>query len=1284
MKYKTEEYYPCEDSTTRERRKAYNEQQRKSRWYRNFEMEYNRKFRASAPPLRTNHRMPHTLFAPTVIRDTWASVQSIKASSLQFSSKFSSSESATLSPSSICSDKYFNYSIELNKTTQSGRNEVLTSNYSYFKKKTNTGEMQEHKRMEATHQEKECTASKEDFLLKAIAKHRKKSLAHLKLPRGLFDVASGGPDLPLKSAMDRREDVNIQKQSGKPVVTHDKKSMSLRTSVHEPKHFFLKMIVQKLLTRKIGKTNRVSRISFLERYTEIPKEAFLKLKVNQIIKQIRFINERQRLRELRRQINIQINTFRKKRAVISEIKLKSVVIQKHVGLICDFDDTRVSSDINVRRIIEQVLNQRARKALTCKEIQTRSRQIKFKSNVTDIIKTNGLKAKLMSEFRKSWSNARTRSIGCRKIIINKRMVDSVPPGKYIADNKNVPKQVEKRSYFANNPIIRSMYLKMLCNKEIRQRGLKKEMQRELLSRFRVVHLKSKLCSEVVEHARTVTFNRSNFSPVNRQKSVVTQIGWETGEQLLCVKEKKADLELFTNFRLKDKNNAIKTERLKFEINEHVEKLGVRSRIEKLKQRKGSVLKELALVDKKQIILKRRVTQEIKKKRFVKPLNPKVRKRQLDQMIRQHLLKSQVNLELCQRQRQRLLKSQLMQELRMVKLKMLVCLELKRVAIISHNKRAAKKINQRNCQIRIRQAYLKTLLVKQISIMGLKMRVTEEIKKRENSGTLIPKRMRNKELVLEHDDNNRFVNLDDVPGGPLETTGKTHYTNYYEFKEMLEDLKAKDRVNREIRRRKILRVRTEVDKRKAILIMEFKMRVAKQKCMIAMRQRARARKDHKAVCQEIRQRTNLGRCVQDIKSGYYYLRNVRLPSDDSSIVICKQQIHKRNVTTVIKQAGRKVQLNLEIVQRQNQCNHKALVVEEIKQRARNMKVCQEIRLRAVQRAKTLRLYRATVDEFKQRSRKCRVMKEIYTRQKQIYRKRSICTIIKQGGHKSRVNMEVRAFGKQKYLKKQINILIRQGGLKSLVQKEIRQLRRLSELKKQRILKEKVNLSIHQIAEAHRNKRKICTVVKQTGLKSRCNQEIRRQEIYLRRLPSQQQVRPLRSQQQVRSLEFNETTQQKQTENNSDPTPAFDDRDSVYGTKVSKKGIKIMELVDLITAGTKKKEQQEKEIRVLTGVLSQQKADFAALIKRVVADKDRLYQQLDDLKQENEALREIMAKQSLEVQTSDKRRQKKYMKRQQVSQLYQEIQEVGSGKMRPKSTRIQPRQNVQSSRFTRNLI
>lgn len=255
------------------------------------------------------------------------------------------------------------------------------------------------------------------------------------------------------------------------------------------------------------------------------------------------------------------------------------------------------------------------------------------------------------------------------------------------------------------------------------------------------------------------------------------------------------------------------------------------------------------------------------------------------------------------------------------------------------------------------------------------------------------------------------------------------------------------------------------------------------------------------------------------------------------------------------------------------------------------------------------------------------------------------------------------------------MIRQGGLKSLVQKEIRQLRKLSELRKQKILKEKVNLSIRQIAEAHKNKRKVCTVLKQSGLKSRCNQEIRRQEV---------QLRPLRSQQQVSPLKLNENVQQKQTESNYDPTLGYDDRDSVYGTKVSKKGIRIMELVDRITNGTKKKEQQEKEIKALAAVLSQQKADFAALTKRVVADKDRLYQQLDNLKQENAALRQIMAKQSKEVQSSDNKRQKKYMKRQQVSQLYQEMQELVHMKTRPSSSKIQQGQNIQSGHFTQNLL
>merc|ERR550539_1269788 len=259
-----------------------------------------------------------------------------------------------------------------------------------------------------------------------------------------------------------------------------------------------------------------------------------------------------------------------------------------------------------------------------------------------------------------------------------------------------------------------------------------------------------------------------------------------------------------------------------------------------------------------------------------------------------------------------------------------------------------------------------------------------------------------------------------------------------------------------------------------------------------------------VCDEILQRTRLARCIYDIKNQMYYLRKVPKPVEFSPVTIIKQQLHKKRVNTVVRQAGLKIELNQELLDRQATCTRKQRVTEEIKVRARKVKLCREIRRRAhhtlrahvEQWSETQKNYRMCVGEFQQRCRHLQVVNEIKVRQKQVHWKQQTCIIIKQGGNKIRVNKEIRGMARQRFLKKQINTLIKQGGLKSRVQKEIRNLRLISEVRRQKDLKRKVNIAIKQIAQAKINKRRVNCVVKQTGLKARCNQQIRSQRFTLR--------------------------------------------------------------------------------------------------------------------------------------------------------------------------------------------
>jgi len=347
----------------------------------------------------------------------------------------------------------------------------------------------------------------------------------------------------------------------------------------------------------------------------------------------------------------------------------------------------------------------------------------------------------------------------------------------------------------------------------------------------------------------------------------------------------------------------------------------------------------------------------------------------------------------------------------------------------------------------------------------------------------------------------------------------------------------------------------------------------------------------------------------------------------------------------------------------------LVIAEIKLRFATAHVCAEVRLRAKQKADAAKFHKATIQELKQRYRHRELTKEIKTRQKQIFWKKNTCTIIKQGGFKIRVNNEIRAIARQRNLKKQINIIIRQGGFKSRVQKEIRQIRAIMELKKQKTLKAKVNKKIRQIARDHADKRRVDMVLKQTGLKAECNRKIECKEFYLKPLSNQRQMR---SQSQIKKRYVN----QRQTKTLSGiKSMICDEKDTVFGDTVANTGIRVLNLIECVDKARKLKEKQDGEIRMLATVVAQQKADFAALNMRLVEDKNRLYQKLEDLKQENEMLAELLRTREREelvmkalqkAHAKDMRRQNNSTQPQQAPQFYQEMQKLNKSTLTSNKT------------------
>merc|ERR1719173_127897 len=500
--------------------------------------------------------------------------------------------------------------------------------------------------------------------------------------------------------------------------------------------------------------------------------------------------------------------------------------------------------------------------------------------------------------------------------------------------------------------------------------------------------------------------------------------------------------------------------------------------------------------------------------------------------------------------------------------------------------------------------------------------------------------------------------------------------------------------------KMLRLRAKVVRQKRLVINELKMTVAKAKCVFAIWERAQSRQNHSYVIQELKQRTNLARCVQKIKTRDFYPRHVAWPVEISPLVAVKQHIKHKKVMKVIEQFGRSLQRqndkkaevaryhkmvmsefkrrwrHAEAIQYQKNlkkaevARYHKMAMRELKRRFRHAEAMQN---EIVKKAEVARYHKMVMTEYKQRWRHAEVMQEIRTRQKQIFWKQQTCIIIKQGGHKVRVNKEIRSIARQKCIKRQVINLIKQGGIRSRLMKEIRQLRMISELKKQKDLKAKVNLAIRQMAEAADNKRKICTVIKQTGLKARCSREIRKQRYRLRSCPApklmQRRIIVERSQQPKQQLtSIVQVAAQRETLEHHQLT-----RPKINANKRRRRGELMQhQLQKLADKLEEHNEKQEGRIRSLTAEVQQQKADFNALVSRMVDDKNKLYQELDVLMRENQILKDNLRMQEEESSKLMIQKPKaqvvgkahgsnRHRQIQQSSIFYQEMQELGKSKV-----------------------
>merc|ERR1712060_504056 len=235
-------------------------------------------------------------------------------------------------------------------------------------------------------------------------------------------------------------------------------------------------------------------------------------------------------------------------------------------------------------------------------------------------------------------------------------------------------------------------------------------------------------------------------------------------------------------------------------------------------------------------------------------------------------------------------------------------------------------------------------------------------------------------------------------------------------------------------------------------------------------------------------------------------------------------------------------------------------------------------------------------------------------------------------------EIRSIARQKYLKKQINTVIKQGGLKSRVQLEIRHLRKVAAFRKQKLLKAKVNMIIRRMTKAREQKRLQRIGIKQKILKAKCNKEIRRER-----------TRPLRKV----------------------PTPPL--KRAVISQDIGGRNWTVptanTKLVKLVTRYSEEREKQDIVIRELTQEITEQRADFVALNKRVVDDKKELYRMLEDLMRENKNLTQTLMRQtnvekkmkSLEKAQRRSKNTQSYRQHQQTPASYQGVQELFTSKL-----------------------
>eukprot|EP00497_Spongosphaera_streptacantha_P002387 TRINITY_DN2992_c0_g1_i1.p1 TRINITY_DN2992_c0_g1~~TRINITY_DN2992_c0_g1_i1.p1 ORF type:complete len:353 (+),score=86.76 TRINITY_DN2992_c0_g1_i1:13-1071(+) len=270
-------------------------------------------------------------------------------------------------------------------------------------------------------------------------------------------------------------------------------------------------------------------------------------------------------------------------------------------------------------------------------------------------------------------------------------------------------------------IRRQTYLKMECNRYFRQRGLKTELQRELLQRFKTVDNKVAVCQEILDRARVKAW-RAQVREVMRQRSQKSAINcailegnWRLRtaadrlaiiarknmqravDQIIAQRSRKirVNREIVDAAAAKEEdariarlhelvNQEMKIRLTKMKINKRIKSLAPQAKLNWLRRKRGEVLSKMGQAEMRQECLKRKIvvtessepTPYQKWAAQLKKKKPKSSAFSVYQLVfRQRSLKAKVMEEIVRIGQYKRYKRAMLMELRMIKLKQLVGREI---------------------------------------------------------------------------------------------------------------------------------------------------------------------------------------------------------------------------------------------------------------------------------------------------------------------------------------------------------------------------------------------------------------------------------------------------------------------------------------------------------------------------------------------------------------------------------------------------------------------------------